>query len=723
MSMEMLTVLQIAGIFAAYLGVTMVAPWLLLKKRFAGWRQSVKLMAYFMCGNFYVINLVYLLQILHISYRPTLIIGTLLPFGIAAAAKYKASFSGSLLHGTRHVRRIVEGEMGIKTQIHRIGQKLQKLTSGLLGEWMAPCWPDAVLTLGIVVLIFYAYGTNAISVYGYCESDVVVHNYWINEMGNNNIFVAGVYPFGFHNVIYYLHEVFNIPTFVLLRTFWFVQTMMVHLMLLFFLKAVCKSKYAAYGGAYIYVAVAFYKYAYIRYYASMPQEFGMIFILPSLYFAIAFFLEKGSDPGIGEGKGKRFDQNLILFAISVSMTLAVHFYNAIVTALFCIGLAIGFIYKCFRWRYLKRIVLAGIVGILLAVFPLAAAFAMGTPLQSSLYWGMDVMSGEKAEGIEESEEEEVSVKKEAPAEKGFGQKQVLGVIGKIDYYITRYDGYTAWFLLGSTVALFLLGVMWIILKRRGYGSILISLSVCILLLFVLQDYSDFGLPQLIAEYRCCIYIVYGMAMIWALGLDSILFLLFKERRAIHKASLIALAVLVVLVAVNGIREPMISSGRETNEAVTCLTNIIRENREGDTWTICSANDERQMGRDYGNHYELIDFLMEMEHIGNDTSIMIPTKTVYFFVEKVPILADKTDEGRAISSEGAKMALPKKTDVYLYEEDSRWIVMSHLYYWAQAFQRLYPNEMEVYYETDQFVCYRVQQNEYSLYNFAIDYGYN
>ena len=50
-------------------------------------------------------------------------------------------------------------------------------------------------------------------------------------------------------------------------------------------------------------------------------------------------------------------------------------------------------------------------------------------------------------------------------------------------------------------------------------------------------------------------------------------------------------------------------------------------------------------------------------------------------------------------------------------------MSHMYYWAQEFKRLYPNEMEVYYETDDFVCYRIQQNEYSLYNFAVDYGYH
>ncbi|MFQ7768290.1 MAG: hypothetical protein ACLRIL_08485 [Fusicatenibacter saccharivorans] len=55
--------------------------------------------------------------------------------------------------------------------------------------------------------------------YGYKASDIPVHNYWINELERNNIWVAGVYPYGFHIVIYYLHMVFGIKTYVLLRIF------------------------------------------------------------------------------------------------------------------------------------------------------------------------------------------------------------------------------------------------------------------------------------------------------------------------------------------------------------------------------------------------------------------------------------------------------------------------------------------------------------------------
>lgn len=259
MSMKMLTLLQIGGVLAAYLSVSLLAPGLLLRRRFAGIRTSVRWMAYFMCGNFYIMNLVYLLELLHISYRPTLILGSLLPFAVVAVTRFRKTFTLSLVRGTRRLRLISEGEMGIKTQMYQAGKNLQRMSSGLLGQRMSAYWPDLILALNIVMLVFYIYGSNVLNVYGYCASDIIVHNYWINELGNNNIFVEGIYPFGFHNVIYYLHAVFSIPTFVLLRVFCVVQTLMIHLMLLAFLRAVCKSKYAPYLGMILYTIGGFFR--------------------------------------------------------------------------------------------------------------------------------------------------------------------------------------------------------------------------------------------------------------------------------------------------------------------------------------------------------------------------------------------------------------------------------------------------------------------------------
>ena len=60
---------------------------------------------------------------------------------------------------------------------------------------------------------------------------------------------------------------------------------------------------------------------------------------------------------------------------------------------------------------------------------------------------------------------------------------------------------------------------------------------------------------------------------------------------------------------------------------------------------------------------------------------------------------------------------------MYQGEGRWILMSRMYYWAQAFKERYPNDMKVYYESEDFVCYVMPQNMYHQYNFAIDYRYN
>ena len=103
----------------------------------------------------------------------------------------------------------------------------------------------------------------------------------------------------------------------------------------------------------------------------------------------------------------------------------------------------------------------------------------------------------------------------------------------------------------------------------------------------------------------------------------------------------------------------------------------------------------------------------------------PTPKVYFFIEKIPLdyAVKYKGSGQTISEEGAKGKLSYSNSLAPYQGENRWITMSRMYYWAQEFQKMYPNEMRVYLETDRFVCYVIEQNTYSLYNFAIDYGFN
>ena len=115
-----------------------------------------------------------------------------------------------------------------------------------------------------------------------------------------------------------------------------------------------------------------------------------------------------------------------------------------------------------------------------------------------------------------------------------------------------------------------------------------------------------------------------------------------------------------------------------------------------------------MGLDHGWHYETITFLRGMETLEKNTKVIIPTKTVYFFIEKIPgdYAVSYAKSGQSISRKGASRSLPNVGGIGMYQGEGRWIVMSRMYYWAQAFIELYPNEMKVYYEDNKFICYKI-----------------
>ena len=255
-----------------------------------------------------------------------------------------------------------------------------------------------------------------------------------------------------------------------------------------------------------------------------------------------------------------------------------------------------------------------------------------------------------------------------------------------------------------------------------------AVGFCMLILTVLLCAGPFGLPTLMDAARCSIYYAYLLPVAGVMLVDGILYFILmpKVLRIIRNILSLGMSVVLLIVLLQNdlVKKQEFSSGYVTNGAVTCLTNIIREN-EDETWTIVSANDETQMGLDHGWHYETITFLRKLEYMKKDTKIIIPTENVYFFIEKIPLdySISYSGSGQSISKKGASQSIPNVGGIRMYQGEYRWVLMSRMYYWAQAFMKKYPNEMKVYYEDDQFICYRIPQNMYHQYNFAIDYGYN
>ena len=766
MSMTTLITLRFVSIFAAYTGLTVLLPAIMFRRILAGRRLSEQFLMCYTFGNFYIINIVFAVQLLHISGFWTLVLFTAVP-GIFIWSRVNRVSLRELCMKTGIVcKKILQGSMGIKGFLYRVKNRSMAVLKKAV--WLFYCevvcntlqW---ILAGAVIAALFWIYGRQLVLTYGYRASDIPVHLNWINQMSRGNLFASGVYPFGFHCMVYYLHAVFGFDTYVILCVFYLVQVFFIYIVLLAMLKLLCRSLYLPYAGIMVYILGSFWaRQTYSRFGSSLPQEFGMIFVIPSVYFLIRFFQTEKKNL-------KNRETRLILgcFALAFSLTLAIHFYGTMIAGLCCIGIAVGFCTRFLNKEYFRRIMLTGIISVFLAVLPMGIAFAGGTPLQGSLGWGLSVINGDSSDTEDTSENEaaqkqameemaarlientqnsnsesvqtgEIPVITEAPKHSLADKAREIPkkmknlremMIRRIqEFIINSQEQWCAYAVLAGIAVLILLGLVFIILRRITYGEMLMSAGFCMGILTLLLCAGNLGLPVLMDPARCSIYYVYLLIVsITVLG-DGLLYLIFMPRILTIPRNAVSF-ILTVSMAAGMIHQGLVKtpdfiSDYVSNGAITCLTNIIKENKD-ETWTIVSANDETQMGLDHGWHYETITFLRKQEHINKDTKLIIPTEKVYFFIEKIPLNYSVvySGSGQSISKKGASQSLPNSGGIGMYQGEGRWILMSRMYYWAQAFMEMYPNEMKVYYESEDFVCYVTPQNMYHQYNFAIDYGYN
>ena len=262
---------------------------------------------------------------------------------------------------------------------------------------------------------------------------------------------------------------------------------------------------------------------------------------------------------------------------------------------------------------------------------------------------------------------------------------------------------------------------------RGSGIFAMVIAEILLGLVLVSD--SLGWPILMEDYRVCIYFAYLIPVVLIMTLDGAVDVLLMARfPKVQQTIGCILTSLVIICSIkyHWIRVAFGGGSLEMNEAILCTTNILKDNEgQDDTWTIVSANDELYMIEKYGRHTETIEFLEGMEYWNPTKEVTIPTEKVYFYIEKKPLNYANGYAGEipAVSEEQAYQALPKNSGLSAYTGTNRSVIMSRMYYWAQKFMELYPNELKVYYENDRFVCYYIEQNVYRLYNFAIDYSYN
>ncbi len=804
MTMEVRTILELIQMFTVYSLCVLLFPYIVFYHYLKEKSLAEKFIICVIIGNFYIMNVVFAMFLLHIPSRPMIYIISVGPAVFAWRQINQPPIKRFFVVLYTGLSRLFLGEAKIRTiaalLLHRPKKAIGNIIRGILSH-IAHHFIEWVLLTGLFAFNIWYYSYQAINNYAYGTSDIIVHHYWINQMSDGNIFCAGIYPFGFHNVLYFIHTFFNIPVFSIMRVFGTVQAIYIYLMIYVLLRKICRSRYMPFLGVLIFTLPNLFSIlANMRYQWAIPQEYAMLFLYPCAYFLIQFFERKKLEIQTeAEWKKKKklyawleqyhilpSTRSLAFFAMSFAMTLAVHFYITIIAILLCLAIAVAYLPIVLKPRYFWSIALAGILSLVSAVAPLGMAFLQGTPLEGSLRWALSVMTpGSSGETIEEAPDDnsteqtgelventenevssdeipsygedssEIQPSEDTSAltkiktfltDKGkailFSMKSVCGNIKtkflRFNETIINYlcNGFNRLELSKAIVwtmeGLIAFALLIIIIRRKFYYRNLLSVGIYMLLLILMACAEPLHLPAPMELERAIIFLAYATPLLVACAADAIYAIICRPFRYHRFTEILPIGLTCTLtfltVKYDYVKPLSIVYAIQSRGEVTCNYEIM-ENYPEKTWTIVTTTNSIQIIIDKGWHMEICNFLNGMEDYTTDSKVTIPTKHVFFYIEKLPLaygafapVNTPLANTGSISKENAeKPASFSGGNVYSLE--NRNALESRMYYWAQAFQKKYPQEFQVYYEDESFICYHIVQNEYSLFNFAIDYGYN
>ena len=676
-------------------------------------------------GNFYIINMMFLLAYLKCLYQPIMIVLFLLGAGLIRFFTDRERMTAYWKHKYDILCRILKREYGSKLVKQKVTRKTIQRVKGMYFNLLRGRVLEGILLLAAMAINIYYYSYQALNFVSYAAPDVEVHLYWIQSLVGGELFPAGVYPFGMHCVGAALSLIFGVSAVTVGRMLGVVTSFYIMLLCYLLVKSLCRLKYAPIVGFMIFtIANLTVDTTYMRYSAMISQEYAMLFLVPVMYFLYLYLNEKGT-------------KELVLFGMSFSLTIAVHFYITAVACFFFLAIGIVYLYRMMKQKMLVPIILCGIISTFVAVAPLLVGLCMGYELEQSFIYGASVimndsdMYADSTGNTRQEEEQEEEVEEETI---NYTPELIIEESSKqLENYVFKDIGYL-WI---CVIPLILVFVDWIIRLCKGCvtNRTLEYLSQMLYLLFILVELllSRFELPVIIEPKRMGIFIAYMLPLLMAIPLEMFYELLKKYRSwglVCNVAALGCLGLVCFYIDMNGmVKELPTVYYFQTTGAMKAACDIIKH-YEKDSWTIVSPVNETTLTYNHGYHYELWDFITELEDYKEGMELYIPTEYVFFYVEKMPIqlygysfsVDDEILRKRdSVSVEAAMEEIghdyQKADEYYKYK---RLELMSRMYYWAKAYQNYFPDEMTVFYEDDEIVVYRLKQNTYALNNLAIDY---
>ena len=506
---------------------------------------------------------------------------------------------------------------------------------------------------------------------------------------------------------------------------------------------------------------------------TMPMEFGLPCVFMCVLFLMRYIKETREKAGEESPKAYWKNENLLVFTLAVAATLSTHFYTTIMAFLLCVPVALCACRKVFHWKRLLPLASAVVCSLLIAAAPMVWALAEGIPFEGSIYWALDTMSGESAREDQErmeakdesgsakaqraSGEESGGIKLLAEGPRASGSRKAVplaeGEPQKADGGVYR-NGYAALYgagrgalLLGMTclaLALCLLGkarkLPWA--QGVGYGYVPMVLMSVIFVATYAMPYM--GLPQIISEGR---FSAAGHPLTLAVALIplDIAGPLAEERfgeKLLERAAVAAAVGIYILVRLTGNYHGFLYYELSRYPDAVTTTREIMENFKPHSFAIVSTTDELYQVVENGTHVELQTFLENVEQ--EEYSLWLPH--IFFYVEKKPLFYaqlyfaegpswlaeeryadDSREEFETVHPTWRVSQAPDviasevshdKTEREIVEPnawlrytmlENREVLESRMYEQCVRLMETYPDQMEIYFEDEYFVCFHLEQD--------------
>lgn len=708
--------------------------------------------------TFFYVNVVLLLGFLDICNRWTMYAAIAIEYALVRWSFSERTFFRQTKENGRMLLMVFRRQLTWSYLMRQVKaavlQRVRAVPSWPIWRKLRSHWFELLLLLACLVYNA-AFLTHNVRLYhSYQFSDLPVHLSWVYFLEHGTLFHDGIYPFAMHAMIYTVRAVVGLDLREIILYFGSFQSLlMITSMFLLCRKVFFRWRWTAH----LVLVIISTLLNQGRYAASLPQECGVFAMMAMAYYLIKY-LNSDKKKHIVQGDSRvrsvfrinqylsrrYLDYNFYLLALSVALVISFHFYTAIASVVLAVMLVLAYGWRFFRKQYLVPVVAAALLGAFLAVLPFGACLAKGIPFQESMEWAMSVINGEEWSGtgagyldtLESMGSEDASQVLEQQSaqtseETPLFQREDLSGTEKVRQFFQIMYEYSASTLFGPKIAVLVfvliaaalvIGPLLLLFKKsRPYGANYIALALYVFVILVFGSAQRLGLLVLFDAARASVFSEPLQCVLMALPLDILFFALANVRSKPVQCA--AAAVSLGICAATGytiVDQGLLHNYFDVNlayynEPDYLIDRIQKEYPEYD-YTIISPTDEYYAVVEHGYHTELSEFVAMVD--GKYPAFKIPTQYVFFFIEKYT-LQDYFD-GRAFINEemaARDFIYQASTQDYYYQRN---VIQSKAYYWAQAYQKMYPHQMRVYFEDDIYICYVLIQNKNSPLDMRIDY---